>query len=30
MTTVLIDQNHLDSLTAQAKASPRLKMNLDL
>lgn len=30
MTTVLIDQNHLDGLTAQAKASPRLRMNLDL
>lgn len=29
MTTVLIDQNYLDGLTAQAKASPRLRMNLD-
>ncbi len=27
---VLIDQKLLDSLTAQAKASPRLRMNLDL
>jgi len=30
MTTVLIDQNLLDGLTAQAKASPRLRMNYDL
>lgn len=27
---MLIDQKLLDSLTAQAKASPRLRMNLDL
>ena len=27
---MLIDQQLLDSLTAQAKASPRLRMNLDL
>jgi cupin fold WbuC family metalloprotein len=27
---VLIDQKLLDSLTAQAKSSPRLRMNLDL
>jgi cupin fold WbuC family metalloprotein len=27
---MLIDSNILDSLTAQAKASPRLRMNLDL
>lgn len=28
--TLVIDQNLMDSLTAQAKASPRLRMNLDL
>ena len=27
---MIIDQNILDDLTAQAKASPRLRMNLDL
>ena len=27
---MIIDQHILDSLTAQAKASPRLRMNLDL
>ena len=27
---MLIDQHTLDALTAQAKASPRLRMNLDL
>lgn len=27
---MIIDQSLLDSLTAQAKASPRLRMNLDL
>jgi cupin fold WbuC family metalloprotein len=27
---VIIDQHTLDALTAQAKASPRLRMNLDL
>ena len=27
---MLIDQHHLDNLTAEAKASPRLRMNLDL
>ena len=27
---MLIDQHTLDTLTAQAKASPRLRMNLDL
>lgn len=27
---MIIDQNTLDALTAQAKASPRLRMNLDL
>ena len=27
---MLIDQHYLDNLTAQAKASPRLRMNLDL
>ena len=27
---MMIDQHILDSLTAQAKASPRLRMNLDL
>ncbi len=27
---MIIDQQILDSLTAQAKASPRLRMNLDL
>ena len=27
---MLIDQHHLDNLTAQAKASLRLRMNLDL
>ena len=27
---MIIDQNVLDGLTAQAKASPRLRMNLDL
>ena len=28
--TMIIDQSLLDGLTAQAKASPRLRMNLDL
>lgn len=27
---MIIDQNILDNLTAQAKASPRLRMNMDL
>lgn len=27
---MIFDQHHLDNLTAQAKASPRLRMNLDL
>lgn len=27
---MIIDQQVLDALTAQAKASPRLRMNLDL
>ena len=27
---MLINQSHLDSLTAQAKVSPRLRMNYDL
>ena len=30
MLDMIIDQNLLDSLTAQAKASPRLRMNYDL
>ena len=30
MTKMIIDQHILDALTAQAKASPRLRMNLDL
>ena len=29
-THMIIDQNILDSLTAQAKASPQLRMNMDL
>ena len=30
MTKMIIDQHILDALTARAKASPRLRMNLDL
>lgn len=30
MSIMIIDQSLLDKLTAQAKASPRLRMNLDL
>ena len=30
MQDIIIDQHTLDALTAQAKASPRLRMNLDL
>lgn len=30
MTKMIIDQHILDELSAQAKASPRLRMNLDL